>query len=103
MAVNGIPDFDTLKVMSIHIDYEKRTMIVDGAFTNSRTGRPHAWFREVGAVWSKETKEKVAELEKMIEADMAKVHFHSSEGSRDPEGSRIVGIGEHVADETPSI
>lgn len=103
MAIQGVPDFDTLKVMAIHIDSEKRTMIVDGAFTNSRTGRPHGWFREVGAVWSKETKEKVAELEKLLEADMAKVHFYSPDGPKDPEGSKIVGLGEHLADEPPSI
>jgi hypothetical protein len=54
-------------------------------------------------VWSKETKEKVAELEKLLEADMAKVHFQSAEGSSSPEGSRIVGLGEHLTDEPPSI
>jgi len=105
VAITGVPKFDTLRVTVINIELDKRSMVVEGAFQDSKTTRIHGWFREPGDVWSKETKEKVAELEKLIEADLSVLHFGSSAaptrvGLRPPGDG---GIGEHVGEDAPSV
>ncbi|KPJ84924.1 MAG: hypothetical protein AMS18_16445 [Gemmatimonas sp. SG8_17] len=100
MSTTGVPKFDTLRVTVINIELDKRSMVVEGAFQDSKTTRIHGWFREPGDVWSAETKEKVAELEKLIEADLALLHFGSSSapvkvGLQPPGG----GIGEHLGED----
>jgi ABC-type taurine transport system substrate-binding protein len=104
VAITGAPVFDTLSVMVIHIDFAKKSMTVEGAFTNSRTTRRHAWYTEAGDIWSKETKEKVAELERLIEADLSAVHFGTAAV---PAGAGLAppnsGLAEHIGDDVPSM
>ena len=104
MSITGVPLFDTLRVVAITIDLDKRSMIVEGAFQNSKTTRVHGWYREVGDIWSKETKEKVAELEKLIEADLSLVHFASASAPAKPGlAPPPEGLGEHLGDDAQSI
>jgi hypothetical protein len=104
MALTGIPIFDLLKIMLIHIDLAKHKMVVEAAFKNSKTGNTHAWCREEGDVWSPETKAKIVELELLLEADLAKFHFGSS-SSPEKQGLEppTSGIGEHLGEDAPSV
>jgi hypothetical protein len=105
MSITGTPIFDSIRVMTIEIDTNKQTLVAEAAFLCKRTDQTHGWTRGEGMVWSKETREKAAELERLIEIDLAKVHFDSPNIPEAPEVETPGpgGVGEHLGDDVPSV
>jgi hypothetical protein len=109
--ITGQPKFTGLVIGEVTIDKMSPTVKIKAkaAFVDVATGATYGWTTAEGALWSKETREKLAELLLSMESDIANVHFESG-GT--PEGSPIEtvtkgppagGLGEHIGTDAPSV
>jgi hypothetical protein len=103
MSIKGTPVFDTLKIVTIDINFHQKTMNATAAFV--KDGETFGWTDGKGLNWSKATKAAAAELAKAMENDLAKIHFGKSGAEeRKPGLDMPTGIAEHVeGDDTPSV
>ena len=106
MPVIGTPVFNGLEVIEVEIDFFKDSMTAKAAYINTKTGYTHGWTSGGSTLWSKETKEKLTELKKLMELDMAKKHFgDAAPAQTDKPGLTppSEGLGEHVSGRVPSV
>lgn len=103
MSAEGTPKFSTLVVREITAEIGTSTVTLTGkaAYLDRTNGATHGWTKGEGAVWSKETIERLRSLQESMELDLASLHFidaaPSQIGRRLP-SAEPGGIGEHLED-----
>lgn len=84
--IHGTPKFNALAIKEISADIgvNNLTLVAKAGFVDTATGATHGWTRAEGALWSRETREKLIELKDLMERDMATLHLHefTSQGTQ---------------------
>jgi len=108
--IEGVPKFNALAIGKIEIDFLKNPIHIEvtAGFVNTKTSDTHGWTKATGTPWSEQTREKIKELVKFMEQDLAKLHFTDGakrvDGAPNKDGLDLGGIGEHVGTvDAPSI
>lgn len=105
MSVDGTPKFGTIAVKEITADITQTNVALSckAAFVNRATGATHGWTQGTGAVWSKETMDRLLALQESMESDLARIHFEGVETpTRQNVQLQIGGIAEHLDDADPA-
>jgi hypothetical protein len=107
MPVTGTPVFNSLKIVTIDVNFHEGTMDARAAFVNTSNGETYGWTDGKGLQWSQETKDKAAELARLMELDLAKRHFgEAATSSSEPTGLKVTkggGLSEHVVGDADSV
>jgi hypothetical protein len=111
----GQPKFTGLVIGELTINKMAPTtkITAKAAFVDPNTGVTYGWTTAEGALWSKETLEKLNELTAYMEADIARIHFADGGSSAGVIGAPILagpavasaggGLGEHLGTDAPSV
>lgn len=102
----GTPKFTGLAIGELTINKMAPTTKITAkvAFIDPATGITYGWTTAEGALWSKDTLDKLNELLTSMEADVARIHFEGGSGTEPaiapgggsgpiPAGG---GLGEHL-------
>lgn len=103
--IAGTPKFSGLAILELNADIRATGQKLEckAAWVDTQRGSTHGWAKGDGAIWSKETIERLLALVDSMEADMAVLHFQEVSGNlrlgaterplADPGG-----IGEHLVE-----
>ncbi len=105
--IRGSAKIDSIAVGEISASFLGATVHLEAkaAFANSKTGDTHGWTKN--AQWTPPVLEKLKELRALMEMDLGRIHFESTElietGAPAARGVRFEGggLGEHL--DAPSI
>ena len=112
--IEGTPKFNALVIGKIEADFRGQDnpikLEATAAFVNTNTGNTHAWTDpRVPAPWSDNTLEKLNELRRLMEMDLAQLHLASAVTTTGPtktgDGLHLQsgGIAEHVGTDATQV
>jgi hypothetical protein len=102
--IQGQPKFTGLALGRLTVNRMAPTMEIEAkvAFVDVATGVTYGWTEAKGALWSKDTLEKLAELISSMEQDVAAIHLNGGTAEPIIQTAKPTttggGLGEHLGD-----
>lgn len=99
--ITGTPKISGLAVLDLTAEIRATgcTLSCKAAWVDTTRGSTHGWTKGEGAIWSKETVERLLELAAAMEMDLAALHFNEArrpDAATERPLAELGGLAEHL-------